>query len=403
MSIEKQAQALTAPIVTINPRSAQVIDIKAKSRPRLYGDHLLKGYITALNAPGGVGKSVFSMTMAAGLAVGRDLLGLGEVKPRKSLIINNEDGYNELELRLLGIAKAYRFTDEEKQLLPEMLKIQSGYHQQIKIAAHFENLVGPTVIQDELIGYCRANDIEALFVDPLVSLHDSPENDNVAMDAVIAILRVIAEKAGVGIYLSHHSKKGAQADSPDDNSRGASAIINGVRANYGLAKMTRDESKKFVLPEDAWPHMIRLDSGKRNYAANAADADWFELKSYPLEVTHWETDEPVTEWVGVPVSAHLQPKDRNQDGWTLEKVMKAIISTIESPFTKTGGSGEKLRLLLSDSDRPIGASTLNNRMKCFPGVTDPKRQVEVYGTRYWCWIEQNKAAQNRIEYHYAEV
>lgn len=401
--LESEAKALATKVATVCPQPADIAGMTAKSRPRLYGNHLLKGYLTLLNAPGGAGKSIFSMTMACGLALGRDLLNLGDVKPRKVLILNNEDPQAELQLRLMAIAKVYRLSQDELQQLPKMLTFQSGYNHRLTVAAEFDGLVSATAIQEELIEYCRVNEIEALFLDPLVSLHDSPENDNVAMDKVIAVLRTVAEKGGVGIYLVHHSKKGAQAATPDDSARGASAIIAGVRANYGLAKMTRDEAKKFILPEDAWPHMIRLDSGKRNYAPSAADADWFELQNIPIDVTDWETGETVTEQVGVPVPANLQLKESNQKGWTLEKVMKAIISTIESPFTRTGETGEKLSLLLSDNKKPISATTVNNRMKCFPMPTDAPRQVVVYDTRYKCWTERNSAANNRIEYHYAEA
>ena len=387
----------------ISPKSAIITGVTVKSRPRLYGDHLLKGYLTLLNAPGGAGKSIFSVTMGCGLALGRDLLGLGEVKPRKVLILNNEDPSGELQLRLMAIAQAYGFSTDELNQLPKMLKFQSGYHNRLTLAAEFDGLVSKTAIQGELINYCQANQIEALFLDPLVSLHDSPENDNVAMDKVIAILRVVAEEGGVGIYLVHHSKKGAKADTPDDSSRGASAIIAGVRANYGLAKMTRKEAEKFVLPETRWPQFIRLDSGKRNYAPNAAGADWFELKSIRLDVVDWETDKPVIEWVGVPVPAILELKDSSQGGWTLERVMGAIIPAVESPFTKTGESREKLMELLSDNKKSISASTLDNRMKSFPAPGVEVKQVWVNETQYRCWAVQRAAKKNLTEYHYAEV
>jgi len=376
------------------------------TRPMLYGDHILKGYVTQLTAAGGVGKSMLFITMACCLATGIDLLGLGEVKQRRVLVLNNEDPADEIERRLKAIPVAYRLSDAEQNLIAENIWFQSGYHERLQLAFVEEEgrAVVPTLLQSELISFCQKNAIEVVFIDPLVSIHDANENDNNAMNAVVQILRMVAEEGGVGIYVAHHARKGSSADTPDDNARGASAITAGMRANYGLSRMTKKESSQFVLAEDEWAHLIRLDSGKRNYSPNAANADWFELKNIPIDATEWETGEDAIEWVGVPVPVKLQEVEKDNEGWTLERVMKAVIRTVPaSPFTRKGTAGENLRRTLSDTKKPIGHSTLATRMSCFPEPHELPVQVAINGSVYKCWTEQKSTNNNQLFYHYEEI
>lgn len=375
--------------------------INVQTRASILGDHIYKGYVSMLNGPGGAGKSVFSLTMAISLAIGRDLLGLGDLKQRRALVLNNEDPQDEIERRLKAIMVAYRLDEKERDQVAENMWFQSGYHERIKLAAEDSELrlVIPTPLQCDLITFCQDNNIDALFLDPLVSIHDCGENDNNAMNAVVQILREVAEEGRVGIYIAHHSRKGGSADTPDDNARGASAITAGVRANYGLSRMTEKESAKFVLEDDQWAHMIRLDSGKRNYSPNAANAIWFELKNTPLDATDWETGESATEWVGVPVPAKLELVENTAEAWNLERVLKRIMMVqVKSPFTLSGQTLEDLQSALSDTNKPIKRTSMHKRMKYFPAKGESPRSVLISDTVYRCWSELG--SHNTTVYHF---
>jgi hypothetical protein len=401
-----QAQTNDPPPLRLKPNTGtKPSGYALEARPRLYGDYLLRNYLTSLISPGGVGKSIFMMSMFIGLSIGRDLLELAELtRPRKILLLNNEDHEKEMELRIAAVCKQNRLTDAEEAMFADNFHWQSGYTEKIKLVTKHSDLLMRTSVVKEIVDYCLRYEIDAISLDPLVSLHDAGENENVPMDEVVSVLRQICAEAHVGILFAHHARKGAEADTPDDNARGATSLIAGVRANYGLAKMTRDESKKFLLPEDSWMDMIRLDNGKRNYAPNARDATWFELKSTPLEVLNPETKEPQTEWAGVPIAADLQAKESVSGGWNLEEVMKAVFTAgLPSPFIKTGEHGEKLARHLSDTKTSLGHSALDKRMKVFPAPTDTPRTVEVWGNIYRVWTMRNRAESNRIEYHYEQM
>jgi hypothetical protein len=383
-------------------------DTPMTSRPRLYGNHILKGYLTMLNGPGGVSKSVFTVSMAIGLAIGRDLLKIARgdpIKPRRVLMLNNEDCVNELTLRLEAAMQCYDLTEDERALVKENLKPQSGYIEQIRLAS--ENETGALVktnLVEEIIDYCLANSIEAIYFDPLVSLHGSNENDNTVMDAVIAILREVAGGGGVGIYFAHHSRKGSSADSVDENARGATALVNAVRASYGLMGMTKKEAEKFVdVDESDRGAYVRLDSGKTNYAPKATDAVWFELKSIAVTVADWETGKETTESVGVPVPVTLLPDEKTSgSAWPLFKVMDAVRKAgVTSPFVLTGENGEILSKALSNDDDPLKKTALHDRFRFFPDVGGEPRVVALPNENLRCW--QTRGEKNRKKFHYEVV
>lgn len=404
-AVEKVGSPIVETEVRINPGWP---DTPMTSRPRLYGNHLLQGYLTMLNGPGGVAKSVFTVGMAIGLAIGRDLLKLApgyDLKPRQVLMLNNEDCENELQLRLNATMQCHKLTDEERARARKNLQPQSGYLKRIKLAAETETGgLAKTNLVEEIITYCHAHNIEAIYFDPLVSLHDSNENDNTVMEAVVAIMREIAGGAEVGIYFCHHSRKGGNAETVDENARGASALVNAVRASYGLRGMSAKEVAQFsdIDPADRGG-FVRLDSGKSNYAARATDATWFELQSVQVQVKDWETGVETEESVGVPVPVTLRVVEAAlKSSWTLLKLMSAIREAgLESPLTLTGKSGEFLSTALSNDENPVGRTVLHDRFQFFPALGDEPREVQLLDERLRCW--QTRGENNKRVFHYEIV
>jgi len=366
------------------------------SRPRLYGDHILKGYLTMLNGPGGVSKSVFTIAMALGVAIGRDLLNIAgghSLKPRRVLMLNNEDGTNEIRLRLDAAIMAYNLTPAEIALAKKNLLPQSGYIQRIKLASlDKDNKVLPKRTVRDIIKFCTDNNVEVVFMDPLVSLHDNNENDNTNMDAVVAILRRIAGTAGVGIYFAHHSRKGATAGTVDENARGASALVNAVRASYGLSGMTEEEAQKFQLSSaDERSRLVRLDSGKRNYAPRAIDAEWFRLESVELWVTCWETGRDVVESVGVPMPVVL---DARVDGDELEGLVCGMVNDgrLVGQFWIGGDYLVPLRELLDAGS----TSTMRRKLKDVPKGRENALEVFVGNDVYIMFSEKEEGPGGKV-------
>ena len=90
------------------------------SAAKMFGGTLESKVVTVLCGAGGVGKSLFALSMALSMTSGRDLTGFvggGSVDRRKVLMISNEDSEDELILRSRGICRGAGLSGEEEQVL----------------------------------------------------------------------------------------------------------------------------------------------------------------------------------------------------------------------------------------------------------------------------------------------
>jgi hypothetical protein len=118
--------------------------------------------------------------------------------------------------------------------------------------------------------------------DPLVELHDSEENDNGALRAVMARFRAIAKQHNTAIVIVHHVKKGLSSIAGDaDATRGASSIVGAARIVITLAGMSKEEAQGFGFSSSQAKGYFRLDGAKANYSA-LTDTEWFERHPYLL-------------------------------------------------------------------------------------------------------------------------
>ncbi|MDF3607912.1 helicase RepA family protein [Paracoccus sp. DMF-8] len=248
-------------------------------REWLYGHHLIRQYASATIAPGGVGKTTLTVTDALAMASGRSLIGQ---KPHGALRVwlwNGEDPTDELERRAIAAMKFHCIRPDE---IGDRLFIDSGRDQPIKIGANTPN--GPTVampVVDALIEAIRSRRIDVLIVDPFVSVHSMPENDNGAMDAAVKAFALVADRTECAIDLVHHSRKLNGADADIDAARGGSAIAGAVRAARVLNVMNKDTAEALGIPADERRSLVRVDDAKSNLAP-ASSARWFRLASQSL-------------------------------------------------------------------------------------------------------------------------
>ena len=74
---------------------------------------LMRDEATVLAGPGGVGKSGFSLALAAHGAVGRDFAGYAIPRPFKTIVYNLEDSRHEMEARLYATCATYSMDPAE--------------------------------------------------------------------------------------------------------------------------------------------------------------------------------------------------------------------------------------------------------------------------------------------------
>jgi hypothetical protein len=246
-------------------------------RAWLYGHHLIRKYVSTTIAPGGVGKSTLTVSDAVAMASSKPLMG---VKPHGALRVwvwNGEDPREEIERRITATCLRHRIDPRE---ISGRLFVDSGRDLPIKINTEGTLKIGMPIV-DALVEALRANRIDVLVIDPFVSAHTLPENDNGAMDAVVKAFALVADRANCAIDLVHHSRKLNGADADIDAARGGSAIAGAVRAARALNAMNTEAAKAFGIEERDRRSYVRVDDAKANLAPPSA-ARWFKLTSEPM-------------------------------------------------------------------------------------------------------------------------
>lgn len=245
-------------------------------RAWLYGTVLVRGFVSALIAPGGVGKTNLALAVALCLASGRSLLG-DRVWRRVKVWYWGEDPLDELDRRIAALMIRFGLTKED---LDGWFFRDSSRAQRICMVHATDD--GTEVAypdRDAIVGEIKRLGIGAVIIDPFIKAHILNENSNYHMDCAAAAWTAVADETGTAVWVAHHTRKGAASDA--DAARGAKSLIDACRMTVVLSPMSKDEAKQFGLTEKLRRAYVRMDDVKVNLAPSA-DARWFQLESMRL-------------------------------------------------------------------------------------------------------------------------
>jgi hypothetical protein len=248
-------------------------------RQWLFGQHLIRKFVAVTGAPGGVGKTSLLCAEALSMVSGRPLLqGVAPVQPLNVWLWNGEDPLEEIYRRVAAAAKFYGITqaDCEGQLF-----VDSGRATKIVIAeTNGSKLVIARPIVDAVKQKIRECKIDVLVVDPFVSSHRVPENDNTLIDAVAREWAMIADETDCAIELIHHVRKIGDAEVTVEALRGGSALVSACRSARVLNQMSKEEADKAGVENRR--AFFRVDFGKSNMTLVSGNALWHQMKSVDL-------------------------------------------------------------------------------------------------------------------------
>jgi hypothetical protein len=273
---KKQPELMLMPNEPVEIREAR--DLSADQippRPWVYDVALVRGFVSVLVAPGGTGKSLYAMTVAASIATGKPLLGEHVHKRTKVWLINLDDPLEELDRRFLALRMHYTLRCEDWK---GWLFMESGDDRDLVIAEinPDDGFSVQHPDEDMLIAGILQNNIGVLIVDPFAESHSLEENSNPQMVQAAAAWRRIARVTNCAILLVHHVRKGAVVGDID-GARGAKALTDSCRVGLLMAPMTTDEAEQLGIDPEHRTSFVRLDSAKANLAPRAAQAKWFRL------------------------------------------------------------------------------------------------------------------------------
>lgn len=335
-------------------------------------------YITLIAAAGATGKSIFTLSLAVSVALGKDLLDLGTTVQGNVLVINNEDDDDELDRRLAGIFKFHRIKNNE---ITNRLYLKSGYGGRITVSTNSGQTVMRSPDVEKIITEIKRCKIKLLVIDPFVSTHQEQENDNTALDEVMGYYRQIASETGVAIVLVHHTRKnGDESDSfagDVDSMRGASSTKDAARLCFTLSKMGKKFASKHGFNDGERHQLIRLDDAKNNFTLTDGRPKWLKLES--VNIANGE-------WLGVPRAYDL-PELLNSDKKTAESKEHSTFSYIVRGVIAIngceGGVIKRPQLLKQlRKETKYEKSKIESDLKGLPKGTSNARRVNVDGTFY---------------------
>jgi AAA domain len=262
-------------------------------RPWLYGRLYIRHFVTATVAPGGIGKTSLSLAESIALATGRNLLGIEPRERVNSWFWNGEDPRDEMERRVAAICQQFGIN---KQELEGHFFLDSGHDLPIRIAEM--NGMKVAILEATEQEICRQliqNRIGSLHIDPFVSCHAVPENDNGAIDGVAKAWGRIGDRANCSISLIHHVRKGApgQGELTVEDARGATPLIYAARIARVLNPMSEKEAKQAGIDAKIRREFFRTDNGKTNMAP-PEEASWFQI--VPTVIANGDSVGVVTRW-----------------------------------------------------------------------------------------------------------
>lgn len=222
-----------------------------------------------LTAPGGVGKSFTTISMAISIATGKPVFEgrqswLTPMQKGKCIILAGEDGIGDYHRRLHGIMKDKNLSEDQKREVMSNVLIVSLRGQDIRIIAEEKGSAKRTEFVDRFVETLMAyGDTRLVIIDPMIRFYGAGENDNHTATLFINEINRLCEAlpGNPATLLVHHSSKAEKG-----GARGASAFVDGCRTQLSMItlEMKKAGDKKAII-EDGDKDKIVFEMKKSNH------------------------------------------------------------------------------------------------------------------------------------------
>jgi RecA-family ATPase len=283
----------------------------------ILGRSLLRGHVSLLVAPAGVGKSTHGIARAVAVATGRDLTGESVHEEVKAWIYNIEDDLDELKRRLGAVLQHWSVPFSE---VSGRIALNAGADRPLlfaKVGRHDQVIRQLDV--DACIAQIREHDIGLFVVDPFVEAHAVNENSNEQIKTVVSMFRDVARAGNCSVLLVHHTAKPPQGMSDGhagnmNTARGASSLVGVARVVQTLFGMSETDAQENGVSRDDRHQYLRLDDAKANLGLTSSESTWYRKIGVEL---------PNGDEVGVLVPHQFESTNDRLSGHTVE-ILKRI-------------------------------------------------------------------------------
>jgi hypothetical protein len=279
------------------------IDIRHAARNVPHLDFVLPGYLMrttgVLVAPGGTGKSMFSLQLAFTVALGRDVFSMfdsdTQIRQGKVIIFNAEDEPEIIEMRINKMAS--KFSDADFDILDENVLIYPCVGRSFTIAQKGEyNSVGMSPVFAATIPFVKKQAPRLVIFDTMNRMAGGiDENDNGAMGQLMSIVERFNKATGTASLIIHHASKGAVLGGQGNlqqAGRGASVVTDNARFQINMSGMSKEEADKIGIGDLSRSSWVAIDYSKVNYGPPMErkwlmrqDGGWLSGDVHPEDIT----------------------------------------------------------------------------------------------------------------------
>ena len=259
---------------------ASWVEADLPERPWVAPGYFLRRSVTLVAGTGAAGKSSLMCGYAVALAVGKPYHRMVPRQPCRVMVYDVEDDNDEQRKRMSSVLRHMGLVPDD--IAQRVTRIGPNTIGTLLNRDEHTGVVKLTPAMELMRACVAAERPDVLILDPLVELHDCPENDNTAQKAIVAQFRALAVEFDMAVVLLHHTRKGSSDAGDMDAVRGASATGFGARIVLLLANMSEDEALGFGIGAAQRQSLFRVDTGKANYSPPSS-AEWFERHGYRLD------------------------------------------------------------------------------------------------------------------------
>jgi hypothetical protein len=247
-----------------------------------------RGEVSTTTGPGGVSKSTWALHVAVAVVTGRsDICGFRIPRRDSVWVWNQEDSEDTMYARLSAIMQEYNISPYD--LLDEngepglFLDSGRGRGKRLTLVERRDGFLKPTAQLDRVIKTAVSEGFGLTMLDPLVSLHQASENVNEEMRAVFDHLADIAQDANCAVHAMSHTgkpdKKSSDGFAGDAYAaRGASAQPDAARVASTFMSMSKEDLKRWSVPNGTHLEYARLDVAKINDGPKPSEPQWYWRK-----------------------------------------------------------------------------------------------------------------------------